>query len=142
MYSGAWFSPAQSGNGVSNSNSTSAFVTATERPNRIADGNLPNGQRTIDRWYDTSAFVVPSQYTFGNAGTGILEGPGYFGLDLGIHRSFRIGEKRQVKYRWEMFNALNRSNFNQPTSTLGGTAGQISSSLPARVMQMSLKLTF
>src|SRR5262249_10615643 len=106
MYSGAWFSPAQSGNGVSNSNSTSAFVTATERPNRIADGNLPNGQRTIDRWYDTSAFVVPSQYTFGNAGTGILEGPGYFGLDLGIHRSFRIGEKRQVKYRWEMFNAL------------------------------------
>lgn len=142
MYSGAWFAPAQSGNGVSNSNSTSAFVTATERPNRLSSGNLPNSQRTIDRWYDTAAFVVPAQYTFGNAGMGILEGPGYFGLDLGIHRNFPIREQKKLAYRWEMFNALNRANFNQPTSTLGGTAGQISSSLPARVMQMSLKLTF
>jgi hypothetical protein len=141
-YSGAWFSPAQSGNGVSNSNSTSAFVTATERPNRIGDGNLPNEQRTIDRWYDTSAFVVPAQYTFGNAGTGILEGPGFFGVDLGIHRNFKIREQNRLAYRWEMFNAFNRANFNQPTSTLGSTAGQISSSLPARVMQMSLKLNF
>ena len=27
------------------------------RPNRIADGNLSSGQRTVDRWFDTSAFV-------------------------------------------------------------------------------------
>ncbi|MGH9374421.1 MAG: TonB-dependent receptor domain-containing protein, partial [Vicinamibacterales bacterium] len=30
------------------------------RPDRIADGNLPRGERTIERWYDTSAFVAPA----------------------------------------------------------------------------------
>jgi hypothetical protein len=142
MYSGSYQAPQQSGNGVSNANSTNAFVTAAERPDRVADGNLANGQRSIDRWYDTAAFPVPRQFTYGNSGTGILEGPGYFGVDLGIHRNFQLGEKRRLSYRWEMFNALNRANFNQPTNTLGGTFGQISGTLPARAMQMSLKLYF
>jgi hypothetical protein len=142
MYSGSYQAPQQSGNGVSNANSTNAFVTAAERPDRVADGNLANDQRSIDRWYDTAAFPVPRQFTYGNSGTGILEGPGYFGVDLGIHRNFQLGEKRRLSYRWEMFNALNRANFNQPANTLGGTFGQISGTLPARAMQMSLKLYF
>src|SRR5205814_3408658 len=39
-----------------------------DRPNRIADGNLPAANRSIDRWFDLGAFVPPSQFTFGNAG--------------------------------------------------------------------------
>ena len=39
-----------------------------DRPNRIADGNLPGGQRTIDRWFDLAAFATPAQFTFGNSG--------------------------------------------------------------------------
>ena len=31
-----------------------------DRPNRIADGNLPSGQRTIDRWFDLTAFSTPA----------------------------------------------------------------------------------
>ena len=55
------------------------------RPDRIRDGNLPSGERTIDRWFDTSAFValnatsgaagfVPNRI-FGNSGVGIVRGP-------------------------------------------------------------------
>ena len=46
-----------------------------DRPNRIRDGNLPEGERSIDRWFDLGAFVTPAQFTFGNAGRGILIGP-------------------------------------------------------------------
>jgi hypothetical protein len=42
-----------------------------------------------------------------------------------------------------MFNALNRANFSNPDAAIGATTGgTISSTLPARSMQMALKLNF
>lgn len=42
-----------------------------------------------------------------------------------------------------MFNAMNRANFSVPHAAIGSpVAGQISSTAPARIMQMALKLTF
>jgi hypothetical protein len=112
-----------------------------DRPNRIADGKLPESERTIDRWFDLDAFAVPEQFTFGNAGRGILIGPGSFNVDLGIQREFPIDEIRRLQVRWEMFNAFNRANFSNPTAAIGNpTAGQISATDPARVMQVALKL--
>ena len=114
-----------------------------ERPNRVLDGNLPSDQRTIDRWFDLGAFVTPAQFTFGNTGRGILEGPGYYNVDLGIHRNFPIGERYRLSFRWEMFNAFNRANFDVPNAVIGNpVAGQISGTAPARVMQAALKLEF
>jgi hypothetical protein len=114
-----------------------------ERPNRIADGNLPAGQRTIDRWFDLAAFAAPAQFTFGNAGRGILVGPGSFNLDAGIHRSFVLGEGWKLTFRWEMFNAFNRTNFATPNAAIGNAqAGQISGTAPARIQQAALKLVF
>jgi hypothetical protein len=114
-----------------------------DRPNRIADGNLPSGQRSIDRWFDLNAFVPAAQYTFGNAGRGILVGPGTFNVDLGVHRDFPIRERFRLTYRWEMFNSFNRANFGDPNAIIGsGQAGQISATAPARTMQMALKLVF
>ena len=95
-----------------------------DRPNRIADGNLPSGQRTIDHWFNIAAFTAPAQYTFGNAGTGILVGPGYFNVDLGIHRNFPIRERLTLSYRCEMFNAFNRANFGLPNAVNRQCAGR------------------
>jgi hypothetical protein len=114
-----------------------------DRPNRIADGNLPSSQRTIDHWFNAAAFISQAQYTFGNAGTGILVGPGYFNADLGIHRNFPIKERYTLTYRCEMFNSFNRANFNVPNSSIGSaSAGQISGTGPARVIQMAFKVIF
>ncbi|MEO7146146.1 MAG: hypothetical protein ABI165_21845, partial [Bryobacteraceae bacterium] len=115
-----------------------------DRPNRIADGNLNSGgDRTIDHWFDVGAFVAPAQYTFGNAGSGILVGPGYFNVDLGIHRNFPIKDRYTLSYRCEMFNSFNRANFNTPNASIGSAlAGQISGTGPARILQMALKVIF
>jgi hypothetical protein len=114
-----------------------------DRPDRIGDGNLPPDQRSIDRWFDTSAFVNPAQFKFGNSGRGILVGPRYFNLDLGVHRNFVLTERFGLSFRAEMFNALNHPNFDVPNASIGNAlAGQISSTFPARIMQMALKLTF
>ena len=114
-----------------------------DRPNRIANGNLPSDQRTIDRWFDLTAFATPAQFTFGNSGRGILVGPGNFNVDAGIHRQFAIGEKYKLTFRWEMFNAFNRANFGNPNAAIGNVqAGQISGTAPARIQQAALKFLF
>ena len=114
-----------------------------DRPNRLADGNLPKDQRTIDRWFDLAAFASPAQFTFGNSGRGVLVGPGNFNVDAGIHRQFAIREKWKLTFRWEMFNAFNRANFGTPNAAIGNVqAGQISGTAPARIQQAALKLVF
>jgi hypothetical protein len=141
MYSGMHFGPSLA-TSVSNSLAVSS-IAPVERPNLNGNPNLPSDQRTITHWFNTAAFSIPAQYTFGDAGTGILVGPGYFNLDLGIHRIFPITERLRLTYRAEFFNAFNRANFQNPNATIGSpTAGVISATYPARVTQMALKLTF
>jgi hypothetical protein len=142
MYTGQWIQPILAAP-VSNANSNSAAITATERPNWVSNPNLPGDQRSIDAWFNKSAFSIPAQFTFGNAGYGIILGPGYFDVDLGIHREFQIRERWKLSCRWEMFNAFNRANFSNPDATIGAaTAGTISSTLGARSQQVALKLNF
>jgi hypothetical protein len=141
MYSGLHFTPSMS---TSVSGSIGApLVQPVERPNVNGTGNLPVDQRHITHWFNTGAFSIPLAYTFGNAGWGILEGPGLFTADLGIHRAFPIRERMKLTLRWEMFNAFNRANFNNPNAVIGSpAAGTISATYPSRSMQVALKLTF
>jgi hypothetical protein len=141
---GIWqFSSGQRFTATSASGVSNAPNGGGDRPNRVKDGNLPADQRTIDHWFDLTAFVTPAQFTFGNAGTGILVGPGNFNVDLGIHRNFPVTEKLTLSYRCEMFNAFNHANFNVPNASIGSaSAGQISGTAAARVFQMALKVIF
>ena len=114
-----------------------------DRPNRIANGNLDAGSRSIDRWFDLTAFTTPAQFTFGNSGRSFILGPGQFNVDLGVHRNFNLSERRYLSFRWEMFNAFNRANFGDPNAAIGNSvAGQISGTQPARIMQVALKAVF
>jgi len=113
-----------------------------QRPNRIASGVLPSG-RSIYDWFNTAAFVAPPTYSFGNSGTGILTGPGLFNVNLGVIRHFVITERWATDFRFEAFNAFNRANFNNPNATIGtSSAGVISGTGPARILQASLKVIF
>jgi outer membrane receptor protein involved in Fe transport len=113
------------------------------RPNRLRDGNLESSDRTIDRWFDLGAFATPAQFTYGNSGQGILVGPNNFNVDLGVHRNFQFSERWKLSFRWEMFNAFNHANFANPNAAIGDpTAGQISNTAPARIMQLALKVNF
>ena len=115
----------------------------TQRPNRIGSGNLPAGKRTLSQWFDTTAFAAPAQYTFGNSGTGIIAGPGYFNVDLTLERHFVVREHIDFDLRGEAFNAFNRANFDNPNTTIGNAqAGTISSAGSPRVGQVALKVAF
>lgn len=122
------------------------------RPDRIRDGSLPPEERSVDRWFDTSAFVAlnptpgsagfaPNRI-FGNSGVGIVRGPGYVNLDFNAAKDLRLTEKWRVQLRGEFFNALNHANFGVPGVTLGAGFGQIVNAFDARIIQFALKLKF
>lgn len=141
MYTGLHFDPSMS-TSVSGSLG-SPLVNPVERPNLSGSPNLPTGQRSISHWFNVSAFSIPAAYTFGNSGYDVLVGPGLMTADLGLHRAFAIAEGKKLTFRWEVFNTFNRANFSNPNATIGSpAAGTISSTNPARTMQLALRLTF
>lgn len=121
------------------------------RPNRVCDGNLSDGNRSIQRWFDTSCFTAPAQFTFGNSGTGIVRGPGIVNMDLSLFKNIPMGERFTLQLRGEFFNVLNHANFADPGTTLGvGTFGVVSATAGGtldpmggpRIGQVALKLSF
>ncbi|MEJ7609244.1 MAG: hypothetical protein WKF37_23970, partial [Bryobacteraceae bacterium] len=114
-----------------------------QRPNRLRDANLPESDRTIQRWFDTTAYVRPPQYTFGSEETRTLFMPGLANVDASLKKAFRMWETGNLEFRAEFFNVFNRTNFGQPGNVFGNPSfGIISASGPARVGQVSLKLVF
>lgn len=113
------------------------------RPDRIAKGTLPNP--TPERWFDLSAFpVVPAgAFHFGNSGRNILDGPGWAGINLGLYKRFRTGERSYLQIRWEVFNLLNHPNFQLPSGNVNAlTGGTITQADPPRSMQLAAKWVF
>lgn len=112
-------------------------------PVRTCDGNLPPGQRTRDRWFDTSCFQLPAFRTFGNAGIRYLDGPGYKNVDFSLNRRFRMAENMNLQFRAEFFNFFNHTNLNFPNATLESALfGRILGAQAARVIQFGLKLAW
>jgi hypothetical protein len=138
LQSGQYFNPTFTGRDPSNTN------TIGGRPDRIADGNLPTADRSINRWFDASAFKIPgcpdtnpicpesvrtNVGRFGNAGLNILEGPGIANLDFALGKYFSLKEDMRLQFRLIMVNALNHPNFSVPAANISapGTVGIINS---------------
>jgi hypothetical protein len=84
--------------------STTTELTVTTAAPVLADGNLPSDQRTIQHWFNTAAFAVPTCICFGNSGRGVIRGPGFTDVDFSIVRSFHFGERFRLQFRAESFN--------------------------------------
>jgi hypothetical protein len=133
--SGQYFTPSFSGRDPSNTNSFGGI------PDRIADGNLPSNQRTIDLWFDPAAFAVPQNGAFGNSGVNILEGPGQHIHNLSLNKRFALGEVMNLDFFSRMTNVFNHANFNFPrTDISAANPGRITSASGGRSIQLELRL--
>jgi hypothetical protein len=70
-------------------------------------------------------------------------GPGYAAIDIGLQRDVALGSGTRLQLRWEIFNLLNRVNFDLPNRTaFTPNFGRIFSTEPARQMQFGAKFLF
>jgi len=132
-------------------------ANGAERPDRVCNGNLPGGQRTVARWFDTSCFTDANLqadynagiYRFGNASRTSVLGPVIFNLDLGMYKDFQLSERFKLQFRGEFFNALNNADFGNAVTgnplsmnVTAGNYGQVVSAGIGRQIQFALKLTY
>ena len=114
-----------------------------QRPDQVRDPNLPGGDRSVERWFDTSAFALPSLFSFGSAPRNSVLGPGYASVDLAVARTWTLAAARRLELRLEIFNLLNHANFDLPNRTFGTpNFGRIFSAKDAREMQVGVKVGF
>ena len=124
-----------------------------QRPDRVPGVDPYAGGQTPEHWFNPAAFVAPAACCrWGNAGRGILRGPGLASADWSFWKEFEIRERIRLQFRWENFNFFNRANLGQPNNTVDSTtAGRITSlggagsgfgSFPMRRMQFGLRLSW
>jgi len=127
-------------------------ASTSQRANQIlANTSALPGASTIGvavPWINPAAFASPALGTNGNAGMGIVEGPGLLVFNLGLSRLFSVREHHTLELRAEAQNVLNHTNLGNPVSTVNSpTFGQIVTTAAgqagnARVMQFGLKYVF
>ncbi len=111
-------------------------------PNLV--GNPNNGPKTVNQFFNTSAFALPSAYTFGNEGINVITGPGVKDVDFSLTKNTPIKERANLEFTCQAFNIANHPIWAQPNSTFGTPQfGEITSTrLANREIQFGLKLSF
>jgi Carboxypeptidase regulatory-like domain len=87
-------------------------------------GNPESGApHSKSEWFNPTAFALPANGTFGNAGINSLRGPGYWNDDLSLFRDIPLTEKYRLQFRAEAFDVFNHPNLGQPDSGNNGNLG-------------------
>jgi hypothetical protein len=142
----------------------SGLQTAGQRPNLASDRALDNvvsggsvdaACGCVTQYFDPAAFVLPAAGTLGTSvGRNSLRGPALFGVDFNVSKNVALAARgTYIQLRLEVFNLLNRVNYGQPNATIfiatadGGAsynpaAGQITTALAPRQLQLAVKLVF
>jgi hypothetical protein len=113
-----------------------------QRPNLVGNPELPADQRSVNQWFNTSAFAVAPPFTLGSASRNPVRGPSYRNIDVALARRLPTG-RVVLDVRAEIFNLLNTRNFGAPAAVLGAANfGSITTALDPRVVQLALKVEF
>jgi hypothetical protein len=108
-----------------------------------------------NQWFNPAAFIAPPSTSgfAGNLGRDTYIGPGLATWDFSVLKDTKLRERLALQFRAEIFNLLDRANFNTPNlivftpptaknpSGVSGTAGAITSTTTSsRQVQFGLKL--
>lgn len=138
---------------------TGVPVSIRGASNNLADRPNSTGvsakldDRNSARWFDTTQFINPPSYTYGNAGRILpdVRNPGVLELDFSLVKNTKIRERAALQFRAEAFNALNHVNLGLVNGTFSpgtdgknrsATFGIVSSAREARMLQLGMKLIF
>ena len=116
-------------------------------------------QERVDSYFNRSAFTgsacsaggipkISNGTGAGNAGSGIILGPGQHNWDLSLIKQTKVGginEKAALEFRAQFFNAFNHPQFSNPGSAnlVSGVFGKITNtSVNPRLIQFALKYVF
>jgi hypothetical protein len=148
LETGPWLTPSISA-GNDQSNTNVANRGAVLRPD-VVSSHFYAGQSRA-QYFNINAFAPTpvGAGRFGNAGVGILQGPGTAAVSMGVAKSFRLTEQVHARFETTFTNVLNHTNFAPPAtvvdspSTFGAlTAPQTAENAGNRTGQAALRIDF
>ncbi|MGA6980961.1 MAG: carboxypeptidase regulatory-like domain-containing protein, partial [Candidatus Sulfotelmatobacter sp.] len=148
LETGPWLTPSISG-AYDQSNTDVVNRGAFLRPDQVST-NYYQGQSRA-RYFSPNAFAPTPAGAgrFGNAGVGILQGPGTAAVSFGLAKTFRVTEALKARFESTFTNVLNRTNFAPPATQIDvpATFGVLSAPQTAenagnRTGQVALRLDF
>jgi hypothetical protein len=115
--------------------------------------SAPSGTARLNRWFNTSCFAAPADFTFGNEPRvdPTLRSDGVDNFDVAAFKNFVLDRdgRSSVELRVEVFNLFNRTQFSPPNTTCCSTNnadfGVVTSTAPGtnpRLIQFAVKLLF
>lgn len=117
----------------------------SQTPNAAGKPEVLGGIGSNALWFDTSVFSAPAAGTWGNVErNALLTGPGYVNLDASLVKILRFGSRR-AEIRADVFNALNRAHYENPSGSFGsGNFGRVTSILPLteRMVRFGVRFLF
>ena len=145
----------RSGNPLSISQSSSGpsqrpDITASSHQAAIRGGYASSLDNGTYQYLDKGAFMQVDRHPVslqslrqGTLGRNAIYGPGFSGLDATIQKSMYVNEKHRIELRVDLFNATNHTNFGGiQRNTRSSQFGRITSTLPGRTTQLSLRYEF
>jgi len=148
LETGPWLTPSIS-TSYDQSNTNVVNRGAMLRPDAVSN-DYYKGQSKA-QYFNLAAFspTPAGAGRFGNAGVGVLQGPGTAAVSLGLAKSFPLTEKAKLRFESTFTNVLNRTNFAPPATQIDNTAtfGILSAPQTAenagnRTGQVALRLDF
>lgn len=130
---------------------TYSFYACPDRPDVVSGPKYLNPRTgATHQWFDPTTFTDNAVGTLGNAGRGLVRGPGYWGTNLSVQKNTKITEGTNFQMRIEFFNLFNHANFANPDGDVASaTFGQILSlrpfvatAEPSRLIQLGAKFIF
>ena len=106
-------------NGATVTNIPGGNSRGTQRPDVVpgVDPYLKDGVR----WLNPAAFTTPQPGTFGNLPRNALRGPEFVQLDMMFSKDFQFAQRQSFQFRVEIFNLMNRLNYENPAASLPGS---------------------
>jgi len=117
---------------------TGAYTDANQQPNAFKESETGTGS-------------VAGQFRYSYPGESgqrnNLRGPGYFGIDLSLGKTFAITERQALRFQWDTYNITNSVRFDVGTISnyllYSATLGEYSQTLThPRIMQFGLRYSF
>ncbi len=145
-FSGWQFSPLvryQSGNRSTVTTGVDNALTGMGGQRAVQVLDDPYGDGTVNNYLNRAAFASPTAGTYSDLRPFTIVNPSRLQNDLAVTRSFRFGAGPSMQFRWEVFNVMNKVNYNAPTTALNSANfGRILSAGDPRIMQFALKVDF
>jgi len=148
LETGPWLTPSIS-DSYDQSNTDVVNRGAYLRPDQVSR-NLYSGQSHA-QYFNLAAFspTPVGAGRFGNAGVGILQGPGTAAVSLGLAKVFPVTERVRMRFESTFTNVLNHTNFAPPATQIDvpATFGVLSAPQTAentgnRTGQLALRVEF